>query len=446
MNILLYNIPGINAIDTPVFSNIDMQNNYFSNTCVATISSGFYPPFYRNKITLNISDAPLLGEYNYLSLVYEENELSKTFYYFIDRYEYVNEGVIDLYITMDVIQTYMFDIEFVNSLVTRRSIKRWEGTTIKRDYLRENLSEGVFKEASIKGYSNCSDFSNSPVSSAERITGTVVIKSAPSNSGECTTVLYGNGLYTKELQSSFSYNLYFMSKGSIITGNFTAHDTSTNTDTWANINYPSYFSKYITDSAYSSKVKLVYFVPFVVVSDVSYISKLNYAGNKYETASSIEYALWIKANNSSSVSILQYSDNMVFGFEPPSTICPDFDPKYCPVLLDSFYIHFTFGEPDTLSEFPLFKLTADSIDCHYMGDVFTGQRMYWITGTTDITEDFGLGYNMGPVDPYGTLRITRNLLTFDIVTSAYQEWYTYNKATQGLNMVSGIFGVAGGIL
>ena len=141
MDIKLGYIEGISNIDTPYFSNISAQNDFFTNHQVTSISTTFYPPHYRNRIRFDVEDIDFTNQINYLWFEYN----SKVYYYFINDIEYLNENTIELEITMDVIQTYFFNIKFSNAIIERKFINRWtDSTHINREYLRENVSSGLF--------------------------------------------------------------------------------------------------------------------------------------------------------------------------------------------------------------------------------------------------------------------------------------------------------------
>ena len=140
MDIKLGYIEGISNIDTPYFSNISAQNDFFTNHQVTSISTTFYPPHYRNRIRFDVEDIDFTNQINYLWFEYN----SKVYYYFIDDIDYINENTIELSIYMDVIQTYMFNIKFSNAIIERMFINRWNGNNYNRDYLRENVSDGLF--------------------------------------------------------------------------------------------------------------------------------------------------------------------------------------------------------------------------------------------------------------------------------------------------------------
>ena len=134
----LYYVEGISRTDTPLFDNIENQRQYYSDRLVVTIPDSFYPPHYRNEISLVLGDyftPSSASQMNYLSLEY----LGRVYYYFIDSIEYKNEDIATLNVTMDVIQTYMFDINYHNARVKRETIKRWNGDYINRNYINEYI-------------------------------------------------------------------------------------------------------------------------------------------------------------------------------------------------------------------------------------------------------------------------------------------------------------------
>ena len=181
----LYEIPGINREDTPVFSSRTRQISYFASRTKLVIDDGFYAPHFRDKIDLELElvtrptgalyDSEI--KWNYLSLDFN----GKKYYYFIDKIEYINERIVSFYISMDTIQTYMFDIEWIESHITRKSIKRWiydndvDDWLINRDYIRENFSEGKFRLKEKKYYYRNSDFSEYS-NSDSKITGYIITK------------------------------------------------------------------------------------------------------------------------------------------------------------------------------------------------------------------------------------------------------------------------------
>lgn len=145
--ISLYYVEGISEVDTPFFSSKAEQSEYFSKKLVKTLSSSYYPPYYRNKIKFGSDDLTLDTKVNYLSLDTSERK----YYYFITSAMYISDGILELSISMDVIQTYLFDFEIRNCVIERKFIDRYNSDgTFNRKYIRENVSNGQY----LKGKTN----------------------------------------------------------------------------------------------------------------------------------------------------------------------------------------------------------------------------------------------------------------------------------------------------
>lgn len=147
MVIKLYYIEGISRIDTPYYAKqgqqatLAAQEAFFEDHVVVELDTAFYPPHYTNEVKLTTDDIDFNTNVNYLSLEFN----NKTYYYFIDDVEYISENMVKLFITMDTIQTYMFDIYIASGIVTRKFINRWNSDdTINRNYLRENVANEEF--------------------------------------------------------------------------------------------------------------------------------------------------------------------------------------------------------------------------------------------------------------------------------------------------------------
>lgn len=144
-------IKNISRLDTIRFENSNDRDNYFYDIASVSIDS-IYPPHFQNRIQLSIEDLSPSTKVNYLSLFYE----GKYYYYFIDDINYINEGLYEIFITMDTIMTFMFDLNINKAILERHNIKRWndDELTINRNYIRENLSKDDFKNIE---YINISD-------------------------------------------------------------------------------------------------------------------------------------------------------------------------------------------------------------------------------------------------------------------------------------------------
>lgn len=199
MDIDLYFIKGISMQDTYMFTGT--QSDYLATFKKYTISTSYYPPYYRNSIKIDTSEISFDSNINYLS--FEYNNL--TYYYFIDSIEYVSETVIILNIVMDTIQTYFFTYNLSGNL-TRKMIKPYKDKKINREYIRENVSEGEMKLAdsraltSISGYIvvTTSQLSNILVGGDKIIDATV-----STNTGKPYISVYGR-------KEKLPYYIYFL--------------------------------------------------------------------------------------------------------------------------------------------------------------------------------------------------------------------------------------------
>lgn len=106
------------------------QNTYFNtefNKKGKSFSDFLYIDEYQ-KIIVEGAKGKFDG-YNYLSFV--NGDSNRTFYCFIDRFEYVSEDSTAIYFTVDVMQTYMFDYELKESLVEKEHVDRWNSVSSK---------------------------------------------------------------------------------------------------------------------------------------------------------------------------------------------------------------------------------------------------------------------------------------------------------------------------
>lgn len=150
----LMNVNGINRVDTPYFDTLADQSNYFEGKTVWADDTSYYPPFYHNCIKVSVEDFRISdtdSPVNYCRISYAPlgNGKEKWYYYFIDDIRYITDGVLELDLAMDTIQTYLFDVGITEAFVSRKSIRRWnDDGTINRAYIRENLSQAPMEAVS----------------------------------------------------------------------------------------------------------------------------------------------------------------------------------------------------------------------------------------------------------------------------------------------------------
>lgn len=129
------------------FENETAQSTYFSSKIFTswdtTLSFSYLRENRPIKVGKNVDN--LFG-CNYL--MYKNTILNKWFYCFITRKEYINESTTMLYIQTDVMQTFMFDYNIINSFIVREHQDRWiynsqtQKYTPKFNLQQENLNIG----------------------------------------------------------------------------------------------------------------------------------------------------------------------------------------------------------------------------------------------------------------------------------------------------------------
>lgn len=115
MIIKLYNIPGISPDNEPYFNSDSARIATFNRYLVKSLSTYFYPVQNENRIKLEVTDVPFTLVYNYVSI----EMYGKEWYYFVDSFNYINEKVYFLNVTLDVIQTFYFNINIIRFEETR---------------------------------------------------------------------------------------------------------------------------------------------------------------------------------------------------------------------------------------------------------------------------------------------------------------------------------------
>lgn len=151
-------VQGINEVDTPWFATKEAQSAFFEKSVKWKDEDSYYPPYFMNTIRLSADDVPfndVSKKVNYCILEYE----GKDYYYFIDSIDYVTDDLVEITIEMDTIQTYLFDMNVTNPIISRMPIKRWDdnATFINRNYIRENLSNGNMVQKSKEIFTEATD-------------------------------------------------------------------------------------------------------------------------------------------------------------------------------------------------------------------------------------------------------------------------------------------------
>lgn len=118
-NITLVNVPWDNNYqNVRNFNDIGAQGAYFSNL-FPRINFEDYT-YLRKGSSIRVGvGVDEIREYNYL---YYNNGDGKTYYCFIEDYNYISENVTELIIKIDVYQTYMFEYTILKSFVEREHV------------------------------------------------------------------------------------------------------------------------------------------------------------------------------------------------------------------------------------------------------------------------------------------------------------------------------------
>lgn len=371
----LYYIKGISRFDTPRFANIIEQNKYFDLHKKKTIDE-FYPPFFTNSIKMLYIDFDIINnEVNYFSLVFR----NKTYYYFIDNVNYIDLGVYEINITLDVIQTYFFDIKINSINVIRQSIKRWNGNDINRDYIRENLSNSsdfkkdiTYNSIPTNKWLLVEGVSKLDTGTEEYTPSLITIKDILITNGTYLYLLplpsipkvYQNkkiNIFLRdELVEQYTYIDYIKALNSLMRNpnvlNISFINMSENNNLDYNISYNETIDITINynPNVYSLKT---YIINKDNVGSVFIEKGVNFINQ-------INYNIFFDKNTSRGV---------------------NFSYRYIPQLLDENYIDFKWGERLGYTSISLSKLYNTDLYLDYKYDLCSGERIYNINGSQYFT-------------------------------------------------------------
>ena len=104
------------------FNSRESQLQWFLDRQTDVLTENMYQRKSENVIRVDKS-IESLDLTNYVVAKNLDNGL--TYFYFIVDKEYVNDYTTTLYLQLDVIQTYLFDIRFTSSLIDRQHVSRW---------------------------------------------------------------------------------------------------------------------------------------------------------------------------------------------------------------------------------------------------------------------------------------------------------------------------------
>ena len=447
MNIYLGYIEGISHIDTPYFSNIAAQENYFESHLVKTIEVSYYPPHYRNSIRVDVEDIDFDTQVNYLWFEYG----NKVYYYFISDIEYLNEFVINLDITMDVIQTFMFNIDVHNGVIERKFIDRFHQVleSVNRDYIRENVSNKIFVDKP-KTFIGAPYYYNDDK--------WIVIKTQSDADGEKSyNTIISDGYNTSK--SSFMYIVIPYGKVDSYEVTDTTYDSSKSSGkvlNWGISELLNVLSPYIVDSyilpyfPYSDKVRIqngkLYITDKSIFTLFPYTEPQHITTNPhnpdienyywilptyipdYKDVTITDVPPWSLFSNSKegevNVRRIKVSTDLIsyhFSLRRNTEKGIYFQPYYITQLLDENYIHIEFGDDSAIGSYPLFKYK----------DLYMGLKAeYWVNLDTGIVNFHIYESNNESVDYLNdcdTVVQDTNIPFFDVKVDALTEYAANNR-------------------
>lgn len=121
------------------FNSHNEQLSYFREKTIFLLDDSMYQRKNENVIIVDKS-LNELKNCNYLIAINEDN--TKYFYFIMDK-NYNNDYSTSLNLKLDLIQTYLFDIQFSDGLIDRQHVKRWEDTEWGKKPTNEIQEEGL---------------------------------------------------------------------------------------------------------------------------------------------------------------------------------------------------------------------------------------------------------------------------------------------------------------
>ena len=449
-NINLYYIRGISHTDTPVFSTISEQTVFYNTKVTKYVvpSDSFFVPKFTDEIKLPISDLNFNSQYNYLSIFF----LNKYYYYFINSIEYINEDIVSIKIEMDVIQTYMFDIDFNHSEITRDTIKRWQliGSTygINRNYIRENIGSGNFIKYSSEIF-NDNTFAFvihiMPTSANKywyQYDGTQPSLSDFTGSEKCLfKTSEGNSYLEAGLYLILPFSKAFPTGSRYVSDANSVTLTGTAWDMFRKMCERDYvLSISIIPGKYLEGIGITYNSStdtFTYSTDsTSRFIRISDGGNPIGPECAGFVAGGTVSFQNLKIPQIIMTRNL-FGFYQNTFPTTPFNFVLCPQMLDENYTQILYGEPSYMTGYPLSHLTSTNINLRTSIDLVSNTRVYSCAISND--EDY-----------YLTIKYATAPQLVTLYNNPYQSYLSRNQATlsagRALALLNNVYsGITGGI-
>lgn len=405
-------VEGIDNVNTPLFETLQEQKAWFTSK-VQVIIDDIFPPYYTNVISVSSDELDFSSDINYVELVFN----GKSYYYFIESTSYVNEDVIDITLRMDTIQTYMFDIEYTNARIKRRTIKRWnEDGTINRNYIRENLGNDIMVDTLYRDYSLEEQI--------QGFNGWIVGKMIKETWGVSDTTVV-DARFAKNNQKLYSDGsklvilpaLIFNTIGLNLSNVSIVFKKSGNddTETWTMKQALDYIHKLQEEP----NLVDLYYLPFNPFKNITFTRSDNaititYDEDEFKIKTDIDGYRFLTTKQFELTSEGKLID---LGFRKNINTATYFDYKYCPQLIDENYIELLYGERISQTTYPLSKLSKSTLYGRSNCDVLTGFRNYWLV---ENLEDF---------DKYITLKAISTKESYIMINDVWKQYVANNKGS-----------------
>lgn len=388
--ITLYFINGISRENTPYFASLAAQTAYFAGlTSKRSVTDSYYVPHYKDIIKLTSSDVSIFDKFNYLSI----NFSNKNWYYFIDSITYISEDVFEIGISLDSIQTFMFDIDIHESIIQRKFIDRWDNGLINRAYIRENATDGDLVTHTFE------------VINSNKLKWIMVAKFGSDLSGNQTFGPVSTS-FAFLTPSIYAYNAPYLYHFTPLTsGTLNGTVISSSTLTGAGTVKPQCLD--------------VFIIPFIPIVNYSIDNSSNITVSGGIHSEQIDTAASSITLTDTAYTYSIGSESINLGFASNNLPGVLYDSKYILQMLDENYINLTFGDNQERTSFPLSTMTVLMLKASYWADMSSGTRYY------------NIGYPAWSYDDnrYMTICSNNNVLHLDVKNDPWKDYLARNRAT-----------------
>lgn len=390
--ITLMYIVGISRTDTPIFNNATSQQEWFNTNAenVRKVDT-IFPPYYTNRIRLSDDDINFDSTYNYLILTFR----NINYYYFIKDFNYINEGLIDIDIELDTIQTFMFNIIYHNARIRRRSIKRYldkNHFSINRNYIRENYNSNEFINKDYVNYTYQDK-------SLTGFGGFIIAKSADLFVAEVKdTTLYNKDKIIKDNVRTLLIPAmcYIEQQDKYLSGNH-RHVFKQDIDTVGDFEDNTLIND-LKDLQSNNAITNMFYIPFNPFKDMLittiYTDNLIPVQTTYSVPKNDRYELTSTADkkylqiDNIDVSPQFRLVELPYSQSAQNVLGTPFSSNYVPQLLDENYVQIKYGERLDNTSLPLSKITNTALYLYRQCDILTGCRIYWIVDKEDLEDKY----------------------------------------------------------